>query len=88
MLAVEGVRGLLTLTGESVTGGPDREFTPRLRAAVVAWSLLKGDRLTTRDVADMCNFSVRSAQSLLCLLSDKLPIYCDDAGVWQRISIN
>jgi hypothetical protein len=59
---------------------------PRERAAVVAWKLAVGQRLTTHQIADLCRISHRGALALIVCISRVIPVWCDEQGQWQRIS--
>ncbi len=85
MLVVEGAAIGFAVTGESMGCDPKRELTPRVRAAKVAWALLDGERLKTRDVARVYQLTMQGARELLGLLSLELPIYRDDNGYWRRL---
>jgi len=61
--------------------------TPQERAAVIAWWLARGRRLTTGEVAAIAGVSERRAQQLLNELSRVLPIVrLDDEGHWVSMA--
>lgn len=56
----------------------EEEFlTAQERAAIVAWDLAQGRRMTTRQVATMTGLSMRGARALLSRMSRVIPIYRD-----------
>lgn len=61
---------------------PD-ELLPQQRAGVIILRLAQGAGLTTREVALLTGVTPRRARELLAALSQALPIYRSDAGVWE-----
>ncbi len=57
--------------------------TPSERIALVVWYLAHGEGLTTKQVEQITGITRRSALHLMCRISRVLPIYQDDAYVWQ-----
>jgi hypothetical protein len=58
---------------------------PTERAALVAWLLLDGARLSARDVAEMTGCTVQAAHVLLGKLARILPIYPGAGGKWGLV---
>ena len=62
------------------------DLTAQERAAIVAWRLANGDRLTTQEIMDLTGLKRRSAWGLVSSISRVIPIYCDDEGQWCKIN--
>jgi len=58
-------------------------LTAQERAALVAWALAKGRRLTTRQVSDLTGLEMRGALHLLHRMSRVLPIY-QNGWLWME----
>ena len=61
----------------------EREYTSQQKAALVAWHLAHGEAMTTANVATLTGLDRVGAWKLMCMLSNVIPIYQDDAGLWQ-----
>jgi len=64
---------------------PAPEYTYTERIALLAWWLAEGERLTTEQVAQRFRIRRGEAAKMFTRISRKLPIYCDDGGVWQKV---
>jgi hypothetical protein len=58
------------------------------RAALIAWRLALGERLSVIEIAHVCGTSRQGAWLMITHLSRILPIYCDDQDNWQQIPKN
>ena len=64
----------------------DRERTPQQRAALLAIRLVRGDGITTSQVAEWLGMSYQGARRLLMNLSGpELPVVRDEDGRWRYI---
>lgn len=66
-------------------GCPD---IPQERAALIAWRLAKGERLSTAQVARDCATSRQAAWHMLAHLSRILPIHVNESEEWQELVEN
>lgn len=63
------------------------DYTSSFRTIAVVVSFINGERLTTRQIADKFDISMRTAQRMMERISWLLPIVRID-GVWQMVSKN
>jgi hypothetical protein len=61
--------------------------TPEERAALVVWHLSHGDAFRTSEAARMTGLTWGGAERLLGAISRVIPIYQDDEGMWQVLSM-
>jgi len=54
------------------------------KAGLVVYWLMLGEGLRIFQVAELTGLTNRQAYTLLCHLSQNIPIYCDK-GVWQML---
>lgn len=59
-------------------------FTSQERAAMVAWELANGKKMSTKDVQNLTELKPRAARELLTKLARVLPIRRMD-GVWSSL---
>lgn len=64
------------------------EYTPQEKAAIITEYLTLGQRLTTREIADMVGLTRQGAWSMMMRLSRVLGYNRDDEGKWFRIEVN
>ena len=62
--------------------------TPQERVGALVWRLATGQKMTTRQVADLLSLKKRRARSLMLELSRVLPIFRDDDGFWKRCPVS
>lgn len=66
-------------------GYPD---IPQERAALIAWRLAKGERLSTAQVARDCATTRQAAWHMMAHLSRIIPIYVNEHEEWQELTDN
>ncbi len=65
-----------------------RDFATTERVALVAWSLVLGTALTTREIADLTGLTWGGAYRMLYRISRALPLYQDDDGRWALLAVD
>ena len=62
---------------------PDPELTATQKSALVIWYICHGERMTTRQIAELVGLTLRGAECMMGVLSQKLPIYQEESrGIW------
>ena len=60
-------------------------YSAQERAALVTWEILRGDELTTAEIARRCGMSYQGAEKLMTHVSRVVPVYVE-GGFWKRAS--
>ena len=60
------------------------DLTSQERAAVVAWELARGRKLSTKEIRKLTGLSVSGVSRLMTRLARVLPVWRDD-GVWSSL---